>query len=106
MFTDWTFSEFFEGQAIRVWIQIMAVVWVLALIWITAMLFRGGFTDIRDTLRSPYTTHAERRKARGQLPARVLALFAAAFFGATTTALTLWFQGAFAIFFWRQLTGG
>lgn len=103
---DWQWGDLFDGQAMQTWIRIVQWIWAFSILWIGALLFRGGFVDIDEIVRSRHATRAERWQARIRKPVRAIALVGASVFGATSFALPLWFQGAVVIVIWRQVSAG
>lgn len=99
---DLPWNDLLQDPVMQTWIRIMQWVWAFSLLWIAAMLLRGGFDDINEIITSPYATRSERWQARLQRPVRALALMGAALFGATSFALTIWFQGAVVIVIWWE----
>lgn len=91
--------------AIGTWTRIVSWLFALMWLWLIANLLRGGFNDLTEIIASPYATARERWDNRLKTPLRFAAIIAAALAGAAGFSTGLFFQGAVAIFLWRQVFG-
>ncbi|MFW5661831.1 MAG: hypothetical protein ACOC05_10660 [Oceanicaulis sp.] len=98
-------GEVLADPAIGNWLRTVAWGFALLWIWLIANLLRGGFRDLTEIAASPYATARERFDAGVKIPFRFAAIIAAAGAGAAGVAIGLFFQGAVAIFLWRQIAG-
>jgi hypothetical protein len=98
-------SEVLADPAVATWIRIVSWGFILLWLWLIANLLRGGFRDLTEITTSRYATARERWTSSLQVPVRFAAIVAAAAAGAAGVAIGLFFQGAVAIFLWRQIYG-
>ncbi|MGJ3230606.1 MAG: hypothetical protein ACFE0P_02290 [Oceanicaulis sp.] len=98
-------GEVLADPAIATWLRIIGWGFAFLWLWLIANLLRGGFNDLTEITASPYATARERWNASVQMPVRFVAIIAAAGVGAAGFAIGIFFQGAVAIFLWRQAFG-
>jgi|GEM_PF-2720713 hypothetical protein len=99
-------SDVLGDPAIATWTRIVSWLFAALWLWLIASLMRNGFVDLTEIIKSPYATGRERWDNRVRLPVRFVAILAAALAGAAGFAIGLFFQGAVAIFLWRQIFAG
>lgn len=99
-------GEVFTTPGLRTWLRIMIWVYVFTALFVFTRLLKGGFSDLSEIAVSRYATARERWDARFKYPGRFVLLVFASALGAAGFAITVFIQGAVALFFWNAFIAG